>query len=195
MLSTLGTGRPLSGMSEQWGFWGARWALWGPRGYLQVYRSLPLRSRVSGRALGGARKLNMDGTDWISSLASGFRALKLSSFSAMFSMADTCSRREHRARQGKSSPRLSAPTGNPKCREHRLTSERNEGKKSQGRAAISKLMGHLGNNQPVFISSYFLAPASRKFQVLQSCSVALCQQGYASYLQKSLNIFLPNEQK
>lgn len=69
-------------------------------GYLQVYRSLPFRSSVSGRALGGARKLNMDGTDWISSLASGFRALKLSSFSAMFSIADICNRRWHRTRHG-----------------------------------------------------------------------------------------------
>lgn len=40
--------------------------------------------------LGGALKLNMEGTDCMRSLASGFRALKLSNFSAMFSIADIC---------------------------------------------------------------------------------------------------------
>lgn len=72
----------------------------GLRCYLQVQRSLPLRRRVSGRALGGARKLNMDGIDWIISLASGFKALKLSSFSAMFSIADICNGRWHNSRHG-----------------------------------------------------------------------------------------------
>lgn len=72
----------------------------GSCSYLQVQRSLPLRRRVSGRALGGARKLNMDGIDWIISLASGFKALKLSSFSAMFSIADICNGRWHNSRHG-----------------------------------------------------------------------------------------------
>lgn len=60
--------------------------------YLQVQRSLPLRNNVSGRVVGGARKSNMEGTERMMSPPSGFKELKDSSFSAMFSIADICER-------------------------------------------------------------------------------------------------------
>lgn len=58
--------------------------------YLHVYRSLPLRNSVSGSAEGGALKSNMEGTVRSRSPDSGFRELKVSSFSAMFSIAVIC---------------------------------------------------------------------------------------------------------